>query len=721
MGVGRRGTCTRTGFWYLSPFPPFGTRPLRILVVVMALGGLASCIPLPRYKSIDRNRDPYSVERLAGELDPWLLAAGFADALVVEIDWVEGCKPGPRTLAGFERILRRYVPADRISLKLDDEIPLDAWSDDHARNEVGPLIERFAGTVTLFERGVDKRYVLFVPEHRGYYGFSADWPLLDREVPVVVRGVVVARRPHERSAKLWLSRDRMERGTLIHEFGHQFGLVTNDRHERIRRNHRQHCTSLGCLMAHPTPRVIVRNAPGGLFNRFPRDYCRRCREDIRRAKNHWRRSLERDPGYLETIARQRAAGDSDLAIRGLMQAERYGSALDEIRRLRPRFPDYVDWSSHEARALIGLERYDEALALLLDNLPDDPSDGNYWGRRQLAARLLVGLGRHREAIDLFDRKLLREAGAYEVEQSAFVLTTALSGCGQESEAADLVTELLERGHPISYLRERMIRYKVDLLRRAGRIPEAATIVDRGLQDSQQRPSWLAAGRALREAQGQLPEARALLAETVDGTDRAYRAATEPHIRWTEGWRSVVLLAESGNTVTARRRAKELANAGEPDNISRPTRIMIQAAAWIALGEPDRAAKLVEALSPMDRGITDPCGNEALAPLRRSTTHTHLFAHCPPLHPPKASPRAPDRDNLSRKGTGTQRGWGNTSPVLSLRCPRNRGLVHVPNPSTGCTGGALHLLYVARQILPRIQFLGPLEQRQGLGVFRLRDQ
>jgi hypothetical protein len=132
-----------------------------------------SCVALPRYKAVDPRPEPYPVERLAEELDPWLLADGFSKRLIVEIDWVEGCRPGPRTLAGFEKVLRRYVPATRtIEVALDQEIPRAVWDEAAGDGDpVAALVERFVNVGPVLAPDTERRYVLFAPLAHGNFGY----------------------------------------------------------------------------------------------------------------------------------------------------------------------------------------------------------------------------------------------------------------------------------------------------------------------------------------------------------------------------------------------------------------------------------------------------------------------------------------------------------------------------------------------------------------------
>src|SRR5262245_50126309 len=103
---------------------------IRITVYGLCLALLLGivCLALPRYPSVAPRSDSYPAEALGTQIDPWLLGDGFGKRTVVEIDWIEGCKPGPQTTAGLEAILKKYSPQDRsIAVVRDEEIPRAEW------------------------------------------------------------------------------------------------------------------------------------------------------------------------------------------------------------------------------------------------------------------------------------------------------------------------------------------------------------------------------------------------------------------------------------------------------------------------------------------------------------------------------------------------------------------------------------------------------------------
>ena len=268
---------------------PSRSRPIRwVLLVVLGVAVMLVVAPLalPRYPAVAPDGEPYPAEKLAAEFDPALLREGVSDRTVVEIDWVEGCKPGPQTIDGLEAILKKYSPPNHaVEIVVDQEIPRTEWDEPSSRER---LVAKYAGVERASAPRTAWRYVLFVPSAGGFFGHTFDRSVTRDGVTTEVKGLVVSRSAHRKYALLWIDLDRLERMTLIHEFGHLFGLVGNPRHERSASAHRQHCTDLRCLMAHPTLRLIARNFAAGVFNHYMTDYCADCQGDIRRAQAYWR-------------------------------------------------------------------------------------------------------------------------------------------------------------------------------------------------------------------------------------------------------------------------------------------------------------------------------------------------------------------------------------------------------------------------------------------------
>lgn len=280
---------------------------LSLMIGLTALTSLSGCIALPRYKSVQARKEPVPFARIAERIDPWLLADGLVQKVIVEVDWVEGCEPGPKTLRGLQAVLEKYGPTGRpVEVRRDDVIPRSEW-DATAEQKTGSRIRALVGAHAepSHDPAVESRYVLFAPiSKEGFMGFSTTWSFQADGQDERVRGVAVFHENHVRFAKLWISLDKLERMTLVHEFGHQLGLVSDPRHERTER-HLGHCTRLDCLMAHPTRRVIVRNFIPGVFGVFFKDYCRECQAEIRLAQAEWRKQQAADPAWAEKLRRAR--------------------------------------------------------------------------------------------------------------------------------------------------------------------------------------------------------------------------------------------------------------------------------------------------------------------------------------------------------------------------------------------------------------------------------
>lgn len=604
------------------------TRNLARLGVLAATGvATASCLFLPRHRSIAPARGAWPDEALARSMNPWLLAEGFSDRLEIEIDWVEGCKPGPKTVEGLRRIALEYGPAGQpVEITLDDEIPLKDWK------SAGPsgddpeqkIVERYAdllGAPEDAEFRTARLYVLFAPESRmrGLNGYSTRWIVPRGGDRADVDGIVVYRAPHERYAKLWLSRDKMERMTLIHEFGHELGLVGNEAHERLE-PYSGHCTSLKCLMALPSLRVLFRNAIAGFFNILPTDYCARCREDIRRAKATWREAMARDASYRESRVAERWAARLALSLEPLREQGRHEEVLEAIGRFRSGGGMSQSLRRLKIGSLAALGRLDEARMLLDLSDPDD--------RLRLSwslGRSLTRVGRYEEAASLFDRDELRRARQYEFEQSCWVLLAALDGAGRPQDAVSLLEELIARGraisfHPFEGLRVRRAQF----LRKAGRMEEALGEARKALRERKGRAYWRELAAELLDESGSKDEARALRHEWLSDEEHALARAKEPVVSWELSWRVARVRALLGETAEARATIAQGGAAPEGTGVDR--RLWTEAPALATLGDWDAIAALIRRQGA--DSFYDTCLQGELAPMRADSRYADLFSVCP---------------------------------------------------------------------------------------------
>lgn len=594
------------------------------LAVLAMLVSAFGCIALPRYKSVQPRKGPAPLTRLAQRIDPWLVADGLAKKVVIEVDWVEGCKPGPLTLAGLQRVVEKYGPPGRpVEIRTDDEIPLREWestakSDDDQR--IDALVSAHAEPV--HETGVEPRYILFAPlSKRGLFGFSTTWPFQRDGVNDRVSGVVVFRENHARYAKLWISLDKLERMTLVHEFGHQFGLVADPRHERTG-HHTGHCTRLDCAMAHPTRRVIVRNFIPGVFGHFFTDYCRECQAEIRMVQAEWRRQQAADPEWVAKRTRERETQGSLEDLSRLYSERKFAELLEAVDGQLQQDSLSPSLRRYRRMALVGLARFDEMRA---DWEAFPSEDADQWARESWTlGRGLIAAGRNDEVVALYQGKL-DTMEDYEYEQSSIVLRSALEGLGEYAKAADVCFALLATDHDISFERTGMQLWAVGLLRRAGQLERAEQVLKPLMKKSRARA--LGSAAQLRRAQGREPEARALweeeLAPLLNRDSKFKTKAMEQSALY----RAAQILARLSRLDEARATLQRAENLSVSEEERRPWE---QIAAWALVGDFEKTAELVRSVNAGGWIAYDTCTHEELLPMRSDQRYSDLFQHCPPL-------------------------------------------------------------------------------------------
>ncbi len=591
-----------------------------LAIVVVGVG----CIALPRYKSVQPRKGPAPLTRIAERIDPWLVADGLAKKVVIEVDWVEGCKPGPLTLAGLQRVVEKYGPPGRpVEIRTDDEIPLSEW-ESSAKSNDGERVEALVGAHAepVHETGVEPRYILFAPlSKRGLFGFSTTWQFQRDGLDDSVSGVVVFRAGHERYAKLWISLDKLERMTLVHEFGHQFGLVADPRHERTG-YHRGHCTRLDCSMAHPTRRVIVRNFIPGVFGHFFTDYCRECQAEIRMAQVEWRKQQAADSEWAAKRIRERQIRGGLQDLFRLYSERKFIELLEAVdARLRQ---DSSSSSLHRYRrmALVGLARFDEMRA----DWEAFPSEGaSQWARESWTlAHGLIAAGRNTEVAALYRGKL-DSMEDFEYERSSLVLKEAFEGLGEYAKAADVCLTLLATDHHITFERSGMQLSAVDLLRRAGQLERAEQVLEPLMKKSRGRALGTAA--QLRRAQGREPEARALweeeLAPLLNRDSKFKTKAMEQSALY----HAAEILARLSRLDEARATIQSAEGLSVSEEERRP---WDQIDAWAVVGDFEKTAELVRSVNAAGWTAYDTCTPEELLPMRADQRYSDLFQHCPPL-------------------------------------------------------------------------------------------
>ena len=556
-------------------------------------------------------------------MNPWLLGEGFSERISIEVDWVEDCKPGPRTIEGLRSIAVKYAPAGvPVVVTLDDEIPrgeVDVGSKLSPDALVAKYAD-FAHEPCDPDFRTEHFYVLFAPgTDKWFFGYGSTFFDENAEAAVLVQGIVVFHDAHERFAKLWFSCDRLEAMTIKHEYGHQLGLVSNGTHERTGYA-RGHCTELTCLMAQPTVRVYARNAFRGMFNHFPDDFCERCQKDIRRAQVAWRARAASVPGDREKRVQDRQAQYQMLSIQALMTRGAHAAALEGIERARRRYPGHEGLAFQEIRALSALGRLDEAAARLESVDPKMRVSST-----STLGRALNLVGRYDETIALFDRNELRRMDEGDFEDVCFVLKDALVGSGRLDEAIALIDEMLARGPAMYYYPEQYRSERAELLCRAGRTGEALSAVKKGVRSRKTRRFWYTTGADVYQALGRTADAKALLEERLALLQKPPEKGPGigPNAKWYRSWGIADIQARLGDDAGAR---ASIAAAGDP-----PEDVLYGSILWIEipvlarLGDWDRVADLIRKCEPAS--MCDICSDRDLTPIQRDPRYADLFEKC----------------------------------------------------------------------------------------------
>ncbi len=498
-------------------------------IPILLLGVLCGCHTLLRYKPVEPGRAPAPVAEVAGTLSPYVLTGLASKRLVVEVDWIAGNEPSAYALDGLRAMLARYVSAGReVRVEKGEEIPADEWPAGLREDRTREVLDRH---LTHDPGGADQVvYILYVPRFHGYFGFASEWPVTRGGRTTLVSGCVVCMEAARKQAFLWIGARKIERATLVHEFGHVLGLVKNPRHEQA--DDPVHCTHTECLMAHPRPRTVAANFLRGFFTgRLPGDYCRACRGDIRDAQAHWAAQLAADPRYGERLLARQRARDltwmADEAARGTAE----GTAPDPARaealyREALALDAQADGARFQlARALVGRGQVDEAVALGRDASTSGSLD-DARARIHLALELCA-LGRYSDAETLLDAATRGRLSARGENWVTLAHAWALSGQGRFGDAASALAAY--RGPTRAYAMEEafMNGQAAVAYRRAGDLDRAAA-----LADALRASSLVELGRVAL-ARGDAEGARARF------LDAAAEARVEARRRGIRGGRTVV--------------------------------------------------------------------------------------------------------------------------------------------------------------------------------------
>lgn len=314
-----------------------------ILLAALLVIAVPSCRAVLRSPAAAPAPEPsrWTAHSYVDGMNPFLLTDLVAASVVVEVDWVEGARPTAKATRAAELTLRKYCPAGkRIRVQVDDEIPRHRWEDAaQGARGLGDLAAEYVDHDPAAWEQQDLIWVLYVPRSGRWFGednfgdsttvtFERDGELR------TVSTVLVSSEKLSRSARLWITAARIDRSTLVHELGHKLGLVSHPGHSQ--KGSPGHCSEPQCVMTHPRLRSLLYGAlPALLAGHIPRDYCRRCRDDIRRAQVWWKRLAAADPTYVRGLCDRRLRAEREaqqawLAERG--KPAQAAAALDRVRK-----------------------------------------------------------------------------------------------------------------------------------------------------------------------------------------------------------------------------------------------------------------------------------------------------------------------------------------------------------------------------------------------------
>ncbi len=445
----------------------------RLAAGLLLLALAPGCHTLLRYRSVGPPKVDWPVENLAPSMNPYVLTGLTAKRLVVEVDWIAGSAPSEYALDALRATLAKYEPPGReFVVEHGEEIPATEWPAGAAKGyvDVTDIVDRH---LTHDPRGPDEIvYVLYAPRFAGYFGITETWNVHRGDRIVPVQGCIVALGAARNQATLWITARKIERSTLVHEFGHVLGLIDNPSHEQAK--DRRHCTHTECIMAHPRWRTYVANFWRGFFTgRMPWDYCKACQEDIRRAQAYWAARAAADAGYGAHLRAVREARDL-ITTASFKEWTDVDAAFALNRSAFELAPREATVAHSYARALILAGRVDEGLRVLRG--PIDSKTGSEMNPTTLA-NALAAQGRYAEALAAFSDNDLQEMRR-DADYWGFVARAwALTGAGRTREAAEWLLSF-------SSVRESMWHYRVrtriaaaGLLRQAGDLPRAVAIIE----------------------------------------------------------------------------------------------------------------------------------------------------------------------------------------------------------------------------------------------------
>lgn len=199
-----------------------------------------------------------------------MLSPDGPDRVVVEVDWITGDVPLDTSLSALARWLRRET-GKKIEVRKGHAV---------SREPAGPGGPPFETTVMRNaspEPGAYFVYVLYWDHYEKYRGITFPAGELGVDFPVVVMLVDGV----EQSSWLWITRVKVERAVLVHEFGHVAGLVSSGR-ESGAPGRGSHCPDPRCRMYWGVDAASARYNlwPVLCEGKVPLEFCASCEAEL---------------------------------------------------------------------------------------------------------------------------------------------------------------------------------------------------------------------------------------------------------------------------------------------------------------------------------------------------------------------------------------------------------------------------------------------------------
>ncbi len=594
----------------------FHTLLLSSLLLAPSL--LSGCRTLLRYPG-QEPVSPFRVEHtLETKMNARLLSAGLVDRLVVEIDWVEGCEPKPKAIKALRKAIAKYtVLGGNTEIILDDQIPGEEWKNQNDFDST-PLVKKYLDHVPNEPEGTEVLYLLYSPGSKGYFGI-ARWWTFERDGKVIsVNGINIFTNALDQRSILWITRAKAERSTLVHEFGHTLGLVWNNNH--VQAGNPLHCRNPQCVMTHPRARSIAYSFIPALFaGQIPKDYCKDCRTDIRRAKAIWEEKGTSEPQYVATLEASYVVNLIELEVLFWMSQDIPERAMDLLQENPELLRDNQNLAARIGWACRRSEQSEKVLAVLRELAGLDPSaliDGYIIG-------MLSDMGRYDEALKM-TLDLGNEAG-----RNIRELARAYQGVGRIDEAIKVYEKFLPSDDKTRIHRfyQSIAPRLMELYLLDGRI-SVAQVLDRDAPaEIRSQLSWRVLLSLLAFSEGDHEQGREIL---EDGIQEAEKQLASRKGKKTRGYARQLLiqsLVQSYALLGEREKALESTGRNFRRRGEDASRIYTRAQAFAILGDTKASLDSLEEWKNANGWIEDVCLDHFLNQVREEPEFFELFPQC----------------------------------------------------------------------------------------------